>query len=74
MNTIEMKKKALNHLEFYIDALKNATTEFQITVNYCSACSILSLIYQKLELISDDECKELDEKIKKLHTDAWERM
>lgn len=73
MNTIEMKKKALKDLEFYISRLKDAEIEQQITINYCSAKAILFLTYYKLELISDNEYDELDKKIEKLHTDAWER-
>lgn len=74
MSTIEMKRKASNSLEFYINGLKNAEIKLQITINYCSAKAILFLIYNELELISTDECNELHEKIEKLHTDAWERM
>lgn len=74
MSTIEMKKKALKDLEFYISRLKDAEIEQQITINYCSAKAILFLIYYKLELISDNEYDKLDKKIEKLHTDAWERM
>ena len=74
MNTIEMKKKALKNLEFYISGLKDAEIKLQITINYCSAKAILFLIYNELELISTDECNELHKKIDKLHTDAWERM
>lgn len=74
MSTIEMKRKALNSLEFYINGLKNAEIKLQITINYSSAKAILFLTYYKLELISDNEYDELDKKIEKLHTDAWERM
>lgn len=74
MSTIEMKKRALKHLVFYIKGLKNAEMKLQITINYCSAKAILFLIYNELELISTDEYNELHEKIEKLHTDAWERM
>lgn len=74
MSTIEMKKRALKHLEFYIKRLENAEIDLEITMNYCSAQAILFLIYYELELISTDECNELHKKIAKLHTDAWERM
>ncbi len=74
MSTIEMKKRALKHLEFYIKRLENAKIKLEITMNYCSAKAILFLIYNELELISDNECDELHKKIEKLHTDAWERM
>ena len=72
MSTIEMKKRALKHLEFYIKRLENAEMDLEITMNYCSAKAVLFLIY--IELISTDECNELSKKIEKLHTDAWERM
>lgn len=74
MSTIEMKKRALKHLEFYIKRLENAEINFEITMHYCSVKAILSLIYNELELISTDECNELHKKIEKLYTDAWERM
>lgn len=74
MSTIEMKKRALKHLKFYIERLENAEIKLEITMNYCSAKAILFLIYNELELISTDECNELHKKIEKLHTDAWERM
>lgn len=74
MSTIEMRKRALKHLVFYINELENATIKPEITMSYSSAIAILFLIYNGLKLISDDEYNELNEKIKKLHTDAWERM
>lgn len=74
MSTIEMKREALNSLEFYINELKNAEIKLQITMNYSSAIAILFLMYNGLELISTDEYNELNKKIEKLHTDAWERM
>ena len=74
MSTIEMKKRALKHLEFYIKRLENAEMDLEITMNYSSAKAVLFLIYIELELISTDECNELNKKIEKLHTDAWERM
>ena len=74
MSTIEMKKRALKHLEFYIKRLENAEIDLEITMHYCSAKAILFLIYNELEHISTDECHELHKKIEKLHTDAWERM
>lgn len=74
MSTIEMKKRALKHLVFYINELENATIKPEITMSYSSATAILFLIYNGLKLISDDEYNELNKKINKLHTDAWERM
>lgn len=74
MSTIEMKKRALKHLVFYINELENATMKPEITMNYSSAIAILFLMYNGLELISTDEYNELNKKIEKLHTDAWERM
>lgn len=74
MSTIEMKKKALKHLDFYIKRLENAEMDLEITMNYCSAKAVLFLIYIELELISTDEYNELNKKIEKLHTDVWERM
>ena len=69
-----MKKRALKHLDFYVNRLENAEIKLEITMNYCSAKAVLFLIYIELELISTDECSELSKKIEKLHTDAWERM
>lgn len=74
MSTIEMKKRALKHLVFYINELENATMKPEITMSYSSAIAILLLMYNGLELISTDEYNELNKKIEKLHTDAWERM
>lgn len=74
MKQMEMKKRALKNLDYYINGLKNAQTKFYISSNYFSACAVLHMIYFELNIITDDEYDKLDKEITKEHTKAWERV
>lgn len=74
MEQMEMKKRALKNLDYYITGLKNARTKFYISSNYFSACAVLHVIYFDLNIITTDEYDKLDKEITQAHTKAWGRM